>query len=184
MKNLGTQIGLTPISNVGYNIKDTKSIDTLTYQNTYKGNGGFNKVFLNIGYNVMSINKTKQPTNTLKINYIHKISLGVQSNYIFGSLDKNFSSVFLNETNIFDLYKTERLIASDVLFKAGILYQFNKIKSDQEFKHSPFRFSIGLIFEKNSPINAKQTILVTKYLNLAGYVTKDTLVNQINKMEL
>ncbi len=79
-KWLKTGVGLKPISNVGYQIKEVEKINSeLSINNSYDGKGGINTLYMD---NSVSITKN--------------ISLGVKLSYIFGTLNKDTKRVTNN----------------------------------------------------------------------------------------
>ncbi len=180
VKNWKTYIGLSPISNVGYKINDEQQIDTLELSTTYKGDGGFNELFISNGFILLN-KKYSNKFNNTTYHYFHNFSIGIKASYIFGSLDKYTTAVFPNDQNIFDLYKTERFIVSGFNPKAGIQYEFLKQEEVLFDKKNKIKIIAGATYSPLTNINAKQTSLVTKYLNIQGSITKDTIQNIVNK---
>ncbi|NSW46187.1 MAG: hypothetical protein HPY79_10285 [Bacteroidales bacterium] len=181
MKKWGVSFGLSPLSNIGYNISESKNIDTLSLTNVYKGDGGINEVFLNNGFQILNILKKNNNNENLQKTFIHNLSVGVRTAYVFGSLDRYSTATFNEELNVFDLYKTERLLISDFTYKTGIQYQYTLQEINNGFRTNRLKFIIGFTLDNEHKLNSKQTTLITKYLNLMGYVTKDTIENKINK---
>lgn len=180
-KAWGTNIGIAPYSNVGYNISEQKNIDTLELTNTYKGDGGINEVFFNNGFRLLNIIKNTNVNDEIQFSNIQNFSFGLRLSYIFGSLDRFSTSTFNNETYLFDVYKTERLLVNDFTYKVGLQYQISKQEIKNGFRTNKYKLSIGFTFDNQNNLNSKQTTLITKYLNLLGYVTKDTIENKVNK---
>lgn len=180
-KGWGLSLGLNPYSNVGYNISDNKNIDTLAMSTEYKGDGGFNEVFINNGFRVFNILKPKKINDDLQIVNIQSLSLGIRTSYIFGSLDRYSTATFNDESYIFDLYKTERIIVSDFTYKLGLQYEISKQEIKNGFRTNKYKLCIGVTFDNQNNLNAKQTDLIRKYLSLNGYVTQDTIENTVNK---
>lgn len=180
-KGWGTSIGLNPYSNVGYKISDYENIDTLAMSTTYKGDGGFNEVFLNNGFKLFNLNKIKKVNENIQRINIQNLSIGIRTSYIFGSLDRYSTAIFNDEKYVFDLYKTERILVSDFTYKLGLQYEISEQEVKSGFRTNKYKFCIGLTFDNQNNLNAKQTSLITKYLTLNGYITKDTIENAVNK---
>jgi hypothetical protein len=181
MKHWKTSAGLTPFSNMGYNILEEKQIDTLYLKTTYKGEGGLNKLFLNNAFDILNLNFTTISDKNFKVHYFHKISYGFQTSYFFGSLDKYVNATFPNDLYIFDHNKTERLIINGFGLENGIQYEFLKQEDNYNFKTNKFRIIIGFKYKHLNNLNAKHSVLNTKFININGQVTKDTIENTINK---
>ncbi|MCX7862335.1 MAG: hypothetical protein N2449_05010 [Bacteroidales bacterium] len=179
-KNWKNYIGLAPISNIGYQIQENKIIDTLQLTNTYKGDGGLNEVFWSNAWDIIHKKHTKKNEN-IETNHFHRLALGLKSSYVFGSLDKYTSATFPEELYVFDMNKTERNILNGVIFKGGLQYQYLLQQENNFEKTNKLKVILGLTYQMLEPIQAKQTTLITKFLNLQGTVTKDTIQNIVNK---
>ncbi len=180
-KRWKTYIGIAPISNVGYKISEEKYIDTLLLSNLYKGEGGFSEVFLSNGFDIFNKYKKRNINeNTFHNNY-HKFAAGLKMSYMFGSLDKYANAIFPEEQYIFDMYKTERFIISDYQFKAGIQYEYLKQEETNNIKTNKYKIIFGFTYGHFTNIKAKQTRLVTKFINIQGSITKDTIENIVNR---
>ena len=99
---LGVGIGLLPYTSVGYKLESFNDDDFIS--NRYRGEGGLNKAFLSIGY---------QLTNDL--------SIGIDINYDFGNI-QNSSIAFLYDVdgNLLQ-YQTREENRSDL---SGLNYNF------------------------------------------------------------
>ena len=71
------------------------------YVQQYQGKGGFNKAHLGVGFTALKY-----------------LSLGVNANYVFGSLDQTTNLIFVN--NQFNAVRlTQRTLTSDWMWDAG-----------------------------------------------------------------
>ncbi|AUC75200.1 hypothetical protein [Olleya sp. Bg11-27] len=103
----GFGFGLQPYSSVGYMLETRDSDDRLDYR--YSGEGGLNKVFLSLGYQV---NKS--------------LSVGVQTDYDFGNIQNNTINFGYNDDGEFLQYQTKEYTRSDLSglnFNIGVHYQ-------------------------------------------------------------
>lgn len=149
-------MGLIPFSTVGYKITEIIVVDTMLVRNTYEGNGGINRFYMGHAYQIGK-----------------GLSVGANISYLFGSLDRNASAVFPEEGYVFDYYSSNRVIVNGLYCDLGLQYE-TKISSGGWY------LGTGLNFEPSIPVNAKNTNLVTKYLNIGGTVTLDTIENVVN----
>lgn len=178
-----SSFGLTPYSNVGYNITESILVDTFNLQNTYKGTGGINQFTVGNAFKIFSFGDTiiKKVSEINKIFYNTKVlSLGINSSYLFGSLERHTSSVFPNEANLFDMYTSNKTIINDFAFKFGLQFTYNREEISKLDKINKYTIITGFTFDNQSNVNAHNTSFVTKYLNLNGSITIDTLENKIN----
>lgn len=148
--------GLQPHSFIGYNLQSTQALnDSTTAVHTYKGEGGLNRFYLGHSFQLMK-----------------NLSAGVNSAFIFGSLDRKTTSVFSGLAYASEYRNTQRIIIEDFHFDAGIQYHFT-------LKHNR-RLTAGLVFENKTAMNTKVSDFTLKYLNIAGVLSLDTLKNTTN----
>ena len=69
-EGLGLGFGLRPYSSVGYNFEDLRGVEGSRVLNEYSGEGGLNKVFVSLGYEL-----------------VKDLSVGVTVNYNFGTIE-------------------------------------------------------------------------------------------------
>jgi len=69
-------LGITPFSNIGYNIKEEKYIDTIFSINRYSGDGNLSKFFFNLSLKLYEFNKK---------NYSQSFIVGIQPWLLFGN---------------------------------------------------------------------------------------------------
>ncbi|WP_289043273.1 hypothetical protein [uncultured Olleya sp.] len=103
----GFGFGLQPYSAVGYKLETTN--DSGNLENRYEGEGGLNKVFLSLGY---QIDKS--------------LSFGLQADYNFGNIENNTVNIGYNEDGIPLQYQTKEYNRSDLSglnFNLGLHYQ-------------------------------------------------------------
>ena len=115
----GAGFGLLPYTSVGYKLQSFSSEETLQYK--YRGEGGINKVFLGLGY---------QLSNSLKI--------GVDASYNFGNITNTNIAFGYNEQGEFLQYHTREINRSDLgglSYNLGIIYT-KLLKSNLQFTAS------------------------------------------------
>ncbi len=95
-KGLGASIGVTPFTQVGYDMR-TEGIDDNfgNFVQLFNGTGGINKAHVGFGYMPFSM-----------------ISFGVNFNYLFGSSDRSAKMVF-EDNQLNSIMNNERLLVSD-----------------------------------------------------------------------
>ncbi|PKP22251.1 MAG: hypothetical protein CVU05_04740 [Bacteroidetes bacterium HGW-Bacteroidetes-21] len=143
--------GLIPYSSVGYNLMSTQVLnDSTTATHQYKGEGGLNQFFLGQSFKL-----------------IKNLSVGANVSFLFGSLDRSTVSKFTDVLYAAQYRNTTRVIMQDLFINFGLQYKVNLKNSDQ--------LTLGLIFDNKTGINAKTIDLTTRYLNVAGVLTLDTL---------
>lgn len=149
-KWLGGAMGIQPFSDMGYEIGYLDSLGTAgnTYYN-YFGEGTTSKAFL--GTSVSPLNG---------------LSIGVNLNYIFGSISKNTKLEFADPT-VFSLSKTESTRFRDFTLSYGLQYDY-KIKQNQYL-------TLGVTFEKKSDFTVLYKSLTYKGIVLGSQLYQDNL---------
>lgn len=178
-----SSIGLMPFSNVGYNISETVSIDTFKLQNTYKGTGGINQLYVGNAFKILTKSDTllkKTSAQNLTFYNTKVLSFGINTSYLFGALERHTASVFPDEANLFDVYTTNKTIVHDVAFRFGLQYTYNRQIINKFDKTNKYTIITGITFDNQNNVNARNTSLITKYLNLNGSVTMDTIENKVD----
>jgi hypothetical protein len=144
----GAGFGLVPYSSVGYNVSTSDSLDGIgpvTYK--YEGSGGVNQVFLSNGFRPFAgaprhyllsekYAQLKQTGDTTAMkkqvrrrNAVSNISVGIQTSYLFGSLNNTRRDVFPDSMNTYNTKITKRTLFRDAYFNYGIQYSFRLQKS-------------------------------------------------------
>ncbi|HIE15997.1 MAG TPA: hypothetical protein EYP69_03625 [Bacteroidales bacterium] len=154
----GTTIGLIPFSSCGYAIESEKNepnIGNVSYY--FKGDGGLNQFFIGNGF------------------ALHKnISIGINASFVYGYLD-HFNSAILPSSNYFYSSLRNRLVVNDFYFNYGLNYH-KKINENT-------RFTIGLIFDNEQKLQAKDSYLATKSIFLNSTII-DTITYSENQGKL
>jgi hypothetical protein len=144
----GAGFGLVPYSAVGYNVSNTAVIDGIgpvTYK--YEGSGGVNQVFLCNAFrpfaNVPRHFLLSQKYENFKLagdssgirksirrrTNLANISIGIESSYLFGSLNNTRRDVFPDSAYTFNTKISKRTLFHDAYFNYGIQYTFQLKKS-------------------------------------------------------
>jgi len=145
-------IGLLPYSNVGYKISDEESIANIgRIDYLYQGYGGINRFYIG---------------NSFKL--FKNLSIGFNSSYLFGTLNKIRTASFPDSANYFSTKITNITNVNDFLFNYGL--QFNhKIVKD-------LSVNIGLVFGNSQKINVHNDTLAETVISANGYdYVKDTV---------
>ena len=147
----GASFGLLPYSNVGYDLMTFESIEDYTAEYHYQGSGGLNQVYFGSSF---------EPFKNL--------SLGVNVNYLFGSIHRTSAVEFSGETDgMVDVTDRNSMYFSDFYLTLGIQYQLD-LNADNTL-------TFGAIWENNSNLNAKRDVLVTNALSISSSSAIDTL---------
>ncbi|MDP4281241.1 MAG: hypothetical protein Q8867_03745 [Bacteroidota bacterium] len=140
-----TTLGLVPYSDVGYNISTTMKMDEPgTVVRSYSGEGGINRFFWGNG---IRINKN--------------FNIGVNASYLFGSMDRQSTSIFPDSLYSANFKANNYITISDLYFSFGAQYQI-MLKNDM-------KLTFGLVYSPCTMIHAKTDMVAqTFYLSSAG----------------
>ena len=163
----GTSIGMVPYSNVGYQISDNVTIDdTLELENTYKGSGGINQFYWGNSFRLFTKADTLQKalTSGTQATFINtkSLSIGVNSSYFFGSMERKSASVFPKESYVFDMYTTEKNIVNDFGFRFGAQYVYNRQEYKNHEKSNKYTIITGITIDNQNKVNAKKHFTCNK----------------------
>ncbi|MFP4366138.1 MAG: hypothetical protein ACLFQA_03490 [Bacteroidales bacterium] len=143
-----TNIGLTPYSQMGYNIIDVDlSQDSEHY---YDGSGGINQFFFGNAVNI---------TNN--------ISAGINISYLFGTLNQNRELQFPMADDKFSVNSTSRSMVGDLHFRYGLQYS-SSIREN-------YRYTLGVIYENKTPLRTSQDWLIINQLSTESGQVRDTI---------
>ncbi|MCX7954663.1 MAG: hypothetical protein N3A01_05685 [Bacteroidales bacterium] len=175
-RKIKTSIGLTPFSSAGYRIREEKFIDTIYSQNTYTGEGGLSKVFLNVSLLLLNLSKQKG-----LLLHNHNIILGVQPFYLFGTLQDLTKVTFPYSSNMFYLTIKNRNFYSDYNFRYGLSYIFTKIYKNNTNEEKKLKYGLAFVFENNKNIKYDNSYLFLKQITVSGVLFSDTIQNITNE---
>lgn len=139
---LGTSMGLTPYSDVGYDVNITDEIENagkILYQ--YTGGGSLSKAYFG-----------------LAVNPVKNISVGANLNYMFGLLSRTGQTYFLESSSFYKNQRNETLRIRDFNLNFGIQGTI-PIKSDQ-------RVTLGAVIENKPKYTGFYSDLNTKYISI------------------
>ncbi len=147
-----TNIGLVPYSQMGYKIIDVDLSEQSEHY--YEGSGGINQFFLG---------------NAVRIT--DNLSAGVNISYMFGTLNQSRELIFPESDRMFSVRSKSRAIVGDFHFRYGMQYS-TRIMED-------YRFTLGMIYENKTPLNADQDWLIINELTTSAGQARDTVHNHL-----
>ncbi|RYH75762.1 hypothetical protein EVU94_02035 [Flavobacteriaceae bacterium 144Ye] len=124
MGKFGLGMGLLPYTSVGYKLESNNDDGNLS--NRYTGEGGLNKAFLAIGYQITE-----------------ELSVGVDANYNFGNIQNNVAEYRYDDDGVLIQYATIEANRSDLSglnFNIGVSYKTmvsNKLELISGLTYSP-----------------------------------------------
>ena len=149
----GMSFGLIPNSSVGYSLQSkVKNADgKVTEATLFSGEGGTNKVFVGAGFNVFE-----------------GLKLGIQGEYVFGKIEKNVLSQFLDVSRATKYQVITNV--SGISFKVGAQYK-TKI-NDKMYA------SAGLILAFENELESKGDEYVYSVVLSTSEIAKDTILDK------
>ena len=127
----GAGFGVLPYTSVGYKLQSTNQDDVLEYK--YRGEGGLNKVYLGVGY---------QLSKTLRI--------GVDASYNFGNIINTNIAFGYNEQGNLLQYQTREINRSDL---GGLSYNIGAIYS--KLINPNLEFTASATYSPSTEIKSK-----------------------------
>jgi len=172
-------MGIRPMSNIGYSFIEQKQVnDSLSATYRYDGSGGLSDITLGFS-RVFSIRGKREKSDSTK-RVLHQLSIGVNGDYLFGSV-KRLSSVLFSNTEYLITSQDRRLFAQGFSGEAGVLYRHNfRIRRDGDgLLTSSMTMILGSTFAIPSSLFAEYNSLSTSIVYSTGQ--RDT-TDQIEEM--
>ncbi len=136
---MATSLGLTPYSDVGYNVEvydEVANAGNILYN--YYGDGSISKAYLG-----------------LAVEPVKNISVGANLNYMFGMLNRRAQTIFLDASDFYNNQRTESLRVRDFNFSFGTQATI-PIKNDQKIILAAVLENKPAVTRFYSDLNTKQ----------------------------
>lgn len=148
----GTSFGLVPFSGVGYESRIQGRMADTPVTNVYSGSGGLNQFYIATSYEVYK-----------------GLSIGINANYIFGSIDRSKSAEFPDSLAFTSARVTNSTYIGSLLLNFGI--QYHKTFSNGKY------ITLGLSDNLPTNLNATRNTLSKRYFvnGLGNEQTIDTI---------
>jgi hypothetical protein len=148
---MGASMGLTPYSDVGYDIEIYDYLEnTGNFFTRYYGDGSLSRAYIGTA-----------------IEPIKNISLGANLNYLFGTLTHNAELYFLDASDFYNAQKYERIRIRQFGFDFGLQATL-PLKNDQ-------KVIFGAVLENKPEYTAFKSDIVQKNLTSSSTTDQDTL---------
>jgi len=163
-KNIGFSAGLLPYSFVGYNFfrNDTTyttphvdGFDSIPNRTKFWGQGGFSQVYAG-----------------LSANLFNHVSLGINTYYMYGSVQNNRSMRLTNASDSTVQYNT--ITANNFRFRYGVQFYNTFAK-----KHD---VTLGLIYEQNARLNGSFSQITNSVLSETTLASKNDSIFELPTM--
>ena len=148
---LGTSLGLTPYSDVGYDVKVNQTVENTgdVYSNYY-GEGSLSRAYFGAAFQLF-------PT----------ISVGANLNYLFGTLNRNSEIYFLGASDFYNIQKYQSIRVRDFGLNFGV-----QATIPMENKQ---HLNVGLVLENKPEYTAFISDITQKNLTSGSTTDQDTL---------
>ncbi|MFO7879931.1 MAG: hypothetical protein ACQES0_07710 [Bacteroidota bacterium] len=147
----GAAMGVMPYSDVGYDLVTSESSLGYPRKHYYAGSGGVNQAFLGSSFSLLD-----------------NLSLGVNFNYLFGSISQINTVEFDGEIDgMVDIREENTMYINDYYFSLGAQYTHN-FSEEQAL-------TLGITWDVNNTLNAKRDYIVSNSLSSATDVVVDTI---------
>lgn len=140
--DLTINVGLSPVSDIGYDIERKESDPNLIYEQgdikySYAGEGGINQLHWGAGYKLFS-----------------KFSVGVNMHYYFGSINRYYSTEHTTSSDFSNIFSDSKTKISKIGFTFGA--QFHTRLSNTTF------LTLGAIYQPKTILpSRKETTTIT-----------------------
>lgn len=136
-KKSALSFGLVPYSNLGYQLKNTVKIDTVSVDQIYKGEGGLSKAYLGYGYK-----------------FGDHLSIGANVEYLFGNLETSRSTEY-NTAGAVNARLQDKNSVGGLNYSYGVQYNFNVTPNTN--------VTLGYSGSSASKINSSLSSYITNY---------------------
>ncbi|MGL4955682.1 MAG: hypothetical protein ACRC9X_00705 [Bacteroidales bacterium] len=155
----GINLGIMPYSQVGYEIERRETSDDIIanvgdVRYRYRGEDGFNQIFMNVGYNILS-----------------NLSIGLGGKFYFGNLSRYYNTIY-SSSNYYSTYSVNQLRVADIAPVIGVQYSLDLSKSQQAI--------FGLSLQPQMKLRTTEFVSSEIYSD----VYADTIYNALTKGRL
>ena len=154
-RHVGVSIGLIPFSNIGYKYSSkgyTNADKSVSYTNTYRGNGGLHQVYLGVGWEL-----------------VKNLSIGANVSYMWGDYERAITNEY-NVATINTLRKYYTASVSNYKLDFGAQYTLPIGKKD--------KLTVGATFSPKQSLNSDPECKVLSVNSPTGVT--DTISYKIN----
>lgn len=148
---LATSVGLTPYSDVGYDVTITEDVENVgEIRSFYYGEGSLSRAYFG-----------------LALEPVKNISVGANLNYLFGTLNRNAEIAFLDASDFYSIQKYEKIRVRDFGLNFG-LQATVPLKNDQNIH-------FAVVLENKPEYTAFYSDITQKNLTSGNSSDLDTL---------
>jgi long-subunit fatty acid transport protein len=147
-QNIGMAFGLTPYSNIGYNVSTKATYPDFEATTLMSGTGGLSRFYAGAGAQVLKFDSARS-----------SISVGFNASYIFGRMNTEQTLLIPSVYNKFNLAETRSRIVDNIQLQGGVQYQkdFNRGTINRREQYS---FVLGAAYTMGVALKGKQEYFI------------------------
>lgn len=149
-------LGVNPVSKVGYDITDAQPLpgNSNGITDRYTGEGGLNKAFLGMAWNL--VNKRDSLNNG------KRLAIGANVGYLFGRVEESRKTIYPSNSGYYNTSAVSSLIMRDVTGHVGLQLQ-GDLRKHVERGDNALHYLAGASVELPTNLRARNTELVTSF---------------------
>lgn len=150
-------LGINPMSSIGYKIVGTGVSDGEAYTNTFSGEGGLTRINIGMTYQLFK-----------------SLSIGAEYNYAFGNIISQRTTDFQNSA-LFDNFSRRETDMSKSFVKGGMLFALENLvnKKSKNLKY----LTIGFVYQMGIDLTANEESIIASIVNTDSNVVRTGSVN-------
>lgn len=158
----GMSMGLLPVSNVGYDLNDSGTLDTLDVNYNYAGEGGMNQFYLGVG------GKVFQKGHSI-------LSVGANGAFVFGTVDKIRKAIYPDDMGYYNTRSRSSLRIRDLSFDLSTYFE-TQLAADS-LGANTVDFLAGAAYRFGTDLYAERGLLTESFVfgNGGTEVPRDTI---------
>lgn len=156
-RKAGMVFGLSPYSNIGYNVSNTKNYGSYTGTTHVSGSGGLSRFHLGAGAQV-----------------IKNVSFGFNANYLFGQTDLTQRLIIPPNYYMLNTIETRTRNIGDWQFQMGLQYHKDFVRGKNKDNYT---FVAGTSYTLASKLNAYEDHMVGSMRTGSETEVRDTILN-------
>jgi len=155
-KRFGAALGLTPMTQMGYDMDATGATENESVRSIYTGEGGLSRVFIGLSYELLT-------------DSVQSLRVGSNLSYIFGPLEYNSQTRFPENSSTFTSFRRTRYNLSDISADFGVQYRRDLARK----RHLDRYVIVGATYNLGGDMRTRSEVFAG---SLDGNIIKDTVV--------
>ena len=150
-------MGINPVSSVGYQIVGTGVSEGEAYTNTFSGEGGLTRINFGLTYR-----------------FFKSLSIGAEYNYAFGNIITQRTTDFENSA-LFDNYSRKETDLSKSFVKGGMVFSLENLvnKKSKNLRH----LTLGVFYQMGMDLSANEESIIATSISTDSNVVRTGTIN-------